>query len=674
MVLFHPTFFKMRKHHIVYFVIALAFVFAACHKATEETRSAEAIERLKVVGDAVDEQSPQALALIDSALTHSPDSLTYYDYLVERGRLYLVQKPDSVLSFTDRIMAFANNQVKTPRINGLLAEACHLKANYLYLYHQNLEEALSTNLSAYQLFLKSDMQDNVPNICANIGDVYMQQSNLPEAATWYRRALVISDSLQLPEETNHTFYIGLGRIYCILKDYKLSEEYYAKARKSYDKMQANMKMMFLNNYGNLKYYKKEYEAALGTFNTLDSLIGSYGIRNGFDDFLCQLNMADVLLNLGRHSESMKHLEPADSFFRANNVGDAIYYANTIRIGNALYKSDTETVKRIIAEEPAGLTTDEDMINIRQQYLHTYYVKTNNHARASQIYSEYQQRKDSIDQSREHMRASDVMTRLMLDTLKLHNQLRLNEKNAEISRDRFYFTALIACLLLIALGLLTWTFYLRKRDADKKLQIIQLKIANDRNVIAPHFIFNVLKHATTQQGSEADSTIERIITLMRSQLAVSRKVMVTLREELDFTEDYIQVAEKSMDSSFTYTINRPDDDTLDTRWVPSTFVQILAENAIKHALAPKEGEKRLSITATATDDTTIITVEDNGPGFDIRRNTRGTGTGLSVISRTITLYNESHEQKIEFHINNLEDANQHITGCQNILVIPRELNM
>ena len=142
MVLFHPTFFKMRKHHIVYFVIALAFVFAACHKATEETRSAEAIERLKVVGDAVDEQSPQALALIDSALTHSPDSLTYYDYLVERGRLYLVQKPDSVLSFTDRIMAFANNQVKTPRINGLLAEACHLKANYLYLYHQNLEEAL----------------------------------------------------------------------------------------------------------------------------------------------------------------------------------------------------------------------------------------------------------------------------------------------------------------------------------------------------------------------------------------------------------------------------------------------------------------------------------------------------------------------------------------------------
>ena len=61
------------------------------------------------------------------------------------------------------------------------------------LYPQNLEEALSTNLSAYQLFLKSDMQDNVPNICANIGDVYMQQSNLPEAATWYRRALVISE-------------------------------------------------------------------------------------------------------------------------------------------------------------------------------------------------------------------------------------------------------------------------------------------------------------------------------------------------------------------------------------------------------------------------------------------------------------------------------------------------
>ena len=664
----------MRKNILLILITALASVLAACHQHSPETRTAAAIERLKAVGDSVDMQSPKALEMIDSALAHSPDSLTYYDYLIERGRLYLVQKPESVLSFTDRITAFAGRQAESPRVNGLLAEACHLKAGYLYLYHQNFEEELSANLRAYHLFMKSDMQDNASGICANIGDVYMQQSQLPEAAAWYRRALVINDSLQQPEEANHTFYIGLGRIYCILQDYNLSEEYYEKARKNYDKMYANMKIMFLNNYGNLKYYEKDYEAALGVFSSLDSLIGSYGLRHGFDDYLCQLNMSDVLLNLGRHTESLKRLEPADSFFRANNVGDAIYYANTIRIGNSLSNGDMSTVRGIISEEPPRLTTDEDLISIRQRYLHEYYIKVNDQARATQLDQEYQHRKDSIDQSREHMRASDVVTRLMLDTLKLHNQVRLNEKNAEISRNRLNYIILFAFLLLIALGLLAWTFYLRKRDADKKLQIIQLKISNNRNAIAPHFIFNVLKHAATQQSSEADNTIESIINLMRSQLTVSRKVMVPLREELDFTEDYLQVAAKTMESDFTYRINRPDEDSLDTRWVPSTFVQILSENAIKHALMPKKGEKRLTITATATDSTTIITVEDNGSGFDIRRSSRGTGTGLSVISRTIALYNETHAQKLELHIKNTEDDNGHVTGCQAILIVPRNLSM
>ena len=635
-------------------------------------RSKAEYERLKAVADSVDMQSPRARELVDSALTHTSDSLIYYDYFIELSRLFLVQQPDSVLQCTDRIMAFANSQQSTPRTRGLLAEAHHLRANYYYLYHQNNDKALGDNLNAYRLFLQSDMQENAADICANIGDVYMQQSRLPEAASWYRRALVITDSLQLPETSNYTFYLGLGRIYCILQDYKLSEEYYDKARKGFDKMHANMKVYFLNNYGNLKYYQQDYTAALATFTSLDSLIDCYGLKGGFDDQLCRLNMADVLLNLGRHQESMSLLEPADSFFRANEVGDAIYYANTIRMGNALNQGDIDTVRQIIANEPPALTTDEDMINIRERYLHNYYVKTGNLMRAIEMERAYNQRKDSIDESREHMRAIDIMTRLELDTLTLHNQVRLNQKNSEIIRDRLIYTLIIGGVLLVTLLLLLWSLYLRKRNVDKQLEILNLKISNNRTVLAPHFIFNVLKRASMQQGKESDKTIEGIIQLMRKQIDVSRKMFVTLREELEFTEQYVQLAAVSFGNDFVFTLNKPEEKFLDSRMMPSTFIQILAENAIKHALAQVKGEKRLTINAVATDEATIFTVEDNGSGFDIRSSAKGTGTGLSVISRTLMLHNEYHRRKINFSIENLTDVEGKIIGCQARLVVPADL--
>ncbi len=663
----------MRTAHLSFIILlffAALFMFS-CHENPASRRGLTIAEyqRLKAVGDSVDRQSPVARIMIDSALTHSTDSLTYYDYYIELGRYHLLQHPESVLQCSERILNFAKSQEKTPRVNGLLAEAYHLRANYNYLFHQKSEEVLEDNTKACELFLNSNMKDNAPAVCANIGDVYMQQSLLPQAAAWYRRALVLTDSLQLPEEESYTFYMGLGRIYCILQDYNLSEEYYAKAGKGYDKMPANMKFAFLNNYGNLKYYSRDYSGALTIFTRLDSLITNLGLKGGFEDYLCMINRADVLLNLNRCDESMKCLLPADSFFQANGVGDAIYYANTIRIGNALKKGHMGTVHRILSEEPQALTTDEDMVNIRNRYLQEYFLKTNNVIKANQLQLAYNHRKDSIDQSREHMRSSDIMMRLSLDTLTLHNQLRLNEKNAQISHDRLIFMLVISGVLLVALMLLTWSFYLRRRNADKQLEIINLKISNNRNVIAPHFVFNVLKHASMQQGSESDKTIDGIIQLMRSQLVVSSQLFVTLREELDFTQNYVNLAAESLTDKFVFEVQCPDKEAMDIRNVPSTFVQILAENAIKHALALVEGEKRLIVNVLITDEDTLVMVEDNGPGFDIRRNSDGTGTGLKVIQRTIALYNQSHRHKMAFKIENINGQHGKPVGCKATLTIP-----
>ena len=271
-----------------------------------------------------------------------------------------------------------------------------------------------------------------------------------------------------------------------------------------------------------------------------------------------------------------------------------------------------------------------------------------------------------------MRASDMMTRLTMDTLTLHNQLRMEEKNAVIERNKLIFTLIIGGVLLAALALLAWILFLRKRNVDKQLEIVNLKIANTRSSIAPHFIFNVLSHAISHDGQDTDKAINGVIDLMHSQLEITKHMFVTLGEELDFVKRYVEVAKPTIGDDFTFTLSKPQEDILKSRLVPSTFIQILAENSIKHGLRGLDRAKELKVEVTAMPEETIIVVSDNGRGFDIRRSSNGTGTGLSVIRRTIALHNERHRHKIKFNIENLTDNHGELNGCRAILSVPKTL--
>ncbi|MBQ6064232.1 MAG: tetratricopeptide repeat protein, partial [Prevotella sp.] len=238
----------------------IAFPLMGCnHQKTGDERTEAEFARLQTVTDSVLALTPRASALVDSALAHTEDSLNYYDYYVKKGFLFLMGQSDSVLHVSNRILHFAQRLPQTPRAKGLLAQAYNLRANYFFHNHKEHDEVLEYNLKSYHLVMESDIIYQAPYICANIGDNYIIQSLLPDAATWYRRALVISDSLGVPKEKNCSLYMGLGHIYCLLNDFDLSEEYYAKAMEEADKLEANMKFNLFNNYGNLQYYKGDYD-------------------------------------------------------------------------------------------------------------------------------------------------------------------------------------------------------------------------------------------------------------------------------------------------------------------------------------------------------------------------------------------------------------------------------
>ena len=106
-----------------------------------------------------------------------------------------------------------------------------------------------------------------------------------------------------------------------------------------------------------------------------------------------------------------------------------------------------------------------------------------------------------------------------------------------------------------------------------------------------------------------------------------------------------------------------------------FIQILVENSIKHGLKGIEGEKRLRISVATNEEGTTVKVIDNGRGFNIMSmESRRTKNGLTIIRRTIQLLNEQlHGQQISLQINNKEDEQQQVIGCEVSLFLPIQLD-
>jgi LytS/YehU family sensor histidine kinase len=75
-------------------------------------------------------------------------------------------------------------------------------------------------------------------------------------------------------------------------------------------------------------------------------------------------------------------------------------------------------------------------------------------------------------------------------------------------------------------------------------------------------------------------------LIRDALNISRKPIVTLREELDFVKKFIPINTSTLGDDFTFNVDMAPDVNQDAVHLPSMFVQTLAENAIKHGLEAK----------------------------------------------------------------------------------------
>lgn len=648
-------------------------VTASCggDNVPDDTRSDKMKAALTALDESLAVNSPHAPEMIRHGLENATDSLDYYDWLLRLLRYRVLRGgPDTSFTHWRQAYGYLLKQEQTPRVNGMMAFLFNTQGSYYQKLHYKPEKAIKAYENAYEKLIDSDSKQKMPDVCANLGDAYIFANDMPHAAMWYRRALFIADSLRLPAKDDVTLYMGLGRIYLNLQDFDSALNCYKRADKSFSQMSVNMQLYFLTNYGNYFYYAKDYKMAEAVFSRQEKLLAENDMQDSYEMYVCKLNMADVLLNLGRTDEATRLLDRADAYF--NKIGDAtaIYYCNTIRMGLALKEGNTAKAKSILDKETPPATIDFNLVNIRHRYLLEYFVRKGDYKKAYITLEDNVRRNDSLKHNIANMRASEIMMRYSQDSLRLHAKLLLQEKDAHIHAAYLWLYVGILLIAVLVLLLLFGTTYFRKRRLDMYMQLMHTQLANMRSRISPHFIFNVLNNRIANTNGSDAGELMTLVKLIRANLNMTGKYYVSMKEELDFVSYYISVERHIIGDDFTYEVNAPSDDELAEIMVPSMFIQILVENSIKHGLKNRKGAKRICVDITKGETDCTITVTDNGTGFDIRNsNPSSTKTGIKVIRNTINIINHENKRKIRLDIKNIDAPDGSVAGCQVTLVLP-----
>ncbi len=154
----------------------------------------------------------------------------------------------------------------------------------------------------------------------------------------------------------------------------------------------------------------------------------------------------------------------------------------------------------------------------------------------------------------------------------------------------------------------------------------------RAQLNPHFIFNCLnsiRALVAEDPERAQAAITRVAHLLRQSLQSERVSLVTLREEMETVEDYLQLeALRYEDRLRVATAVLPA--ALDCR-LPPMLLQTLVENAIKHGIARRATGGELRIEAASAGGELLLRVVNTG-----RIGTPGDGTGLANARRRLQL--------------------------------------
>lgn len=196
---------------------------------------------------------------------------------------------------------------------------------------------------------------------------------------------------------------------------------------------------------------------------------------------------------------------------------------------------------------------------------------------------------------------------------------------ELSNGEFRTSYISLAIGVALLFIHNVEFYQLETDDFLHEQRIKVMLAQ----IQPHFIYNALSAISGIDGvpEKAQDAITDFSRFLRENLdSLTGSDLVPFERELSHIEKYVALEQLRFGDKVKVNFDIKHKDFL----LPSFTVQMLVENAIKHGITKKYEGGTVNITTEKADNAVVITVQDDGVGFDAGKIVDKKHIGLSSI--------------------------------------------
>ncbi len=222
---------------------------------------------------------------------------------------------------------------------------------------------------------------------------------------------------------------------------------------------------------------------------------------------------------------------------------------------------------------------------------------------------------------------------------------------------FVELAICACApVVVGIPLKIWNAVRIEHKLEEQSRLLlEARLDALQRQINPHFLFNTLNSIASLIRSKPDLAREMIVKLSHilRVLLRDRDAFVPLREELDFTDDYLDIEVVRFGEKLRV-VKEIAPETLDII-VPSMLLQPLIENSIKHGLEPRISGGTVTLRSRIDEGRLLLEIEDDGVGIEPGGPTtapvsglvrEGSGIGMrNVRERIQVLYGEEAQVDI-----------------------------
>ena len=215
--------------------------------------------------------------------------------------------------------------------------------------------------------------------------------------------------------------------------------------------------------------------------------------------------------------------------------------------------------------------------------------------------------------------------------------------------------------------------------ELETQMLQLKQKTLQLQMNPHVIFNTLnsiqQYILNNDAGNAVSYLSTFSKLMRRILNNSNERYITLSDEIEAVNLYLQLESMRLGNRFDYKIDI--DDEIDSKniEIAPLIIQPFVENAIIHGLVPKKDNCFLSVRfSKISGDKLLCVVEDNGVGRKCSERVKQEkgdthkSYGMSITKRRLETLTKITNDDFSVEVVDLYDDNGNASGTRVNIII------